>query len=44
VHDEADVRILAEGRAGDLREMLRVLRAGGLRAELVRPPDTNVNR
>ena len=44
MQDEADVRVLAEGRVGDLREMLGVLLAGGLRAGLVRPPDTNVNK
>jgi hypothetical protein len=44
VQDESDIRVLAQGRAGDLREMLRVLLAGGLRAGLVRPPDTNVNK
>ena len=43
VENQPDILVIAQGKVGELREMLCVLTSGGLEAEIVRPPDTNVN-
>ena len=44
MQNEKNIRVIAEGGVRALKEMRGVLAAAGVEAELMRPPDSNVNK